>query len=93
MYHRLGSLYANSFLIVLEDESEIRVPGWLGFGESPLPGCKLLTSCYPYMGKRKVKSSVGLFYEDTKPIPESSPLMTELPFQGPPLNTITWKGG
>lgn len=66
-----------------EWKSEIRVTGWLGSGESPLPSYWLPT-CHSHGGRRARELCGGIFFKGTNPIMRLLPSATiiwELGFQ------------
>ena len=75
--HRLRSFYDNRdlFLTGLEAGSpRFRVPTWSGSGESPLLGCRLLTSWFIFTWWKGPGSSVR-----SDPLFEDSTFMTQVP--------------
>lgn len=68
--------------------SEIRVPASSGAGESPVLGCRLLSSyCNLTWGKQR-GGLCGLFWKGANPLHECPSLMTQLAPQGAPANVI-----
>ena len=70
-------------------EGQDQVPAWSGSGESPLLGCKLLSSCCILTQQKGGKRALwSPFYKGTNPIHEGSTLLTCLPAKALPSNTV-----
>lgn len=48
-------------------KSKIKVPAWLGFGEGPLQGCRLQTSCI-LTRRKELGSSLASASKGTSPV-------------------------
>lgn len=77
------------YFSVLEAESEIRVPGWLGLGEIPLSGSNCWLLVLFSHGKKEAGELSGSLWGGHESLwwglqPHKSPS------QGPPPNTIIW---
>lgn len=70
-------------------KSKIRLPAWLVSGESPLLGCRLLTSPYILTWQQRQGVSLRPLYEGTNSMYEGSTLITYSPTKGLDPNVTT----